>query len=86
MKRIMSVLLISALLLCLLPASALAAQTPAELGWSTDSNNFDGWIVENDAITCDYKTSATTRMWRRVESPNNFKISFYITCDNTTST
>lgn len=85
MKRVLSIILAAALLLCLLPASALAAQTPAELGWSTDSNNFDGWTVENGAITCNYNTSATTRMWRSVESPNNFKISFDITCDNTTS-
>lgn len=85
MKRALGMMIVAVLLVSMLPASALAAQTPAELGWSTDSNNFDGWIVENDAITCDYKTSATTRMWRRVESPDNFKISFDITCDNTTS-
>lgn len=86
MKQMISVFLVAALLVCLLPGAALAAgQTPADLGWSTDSNNFDGWVVEDGTITCDYQACATTRMWRSVADSNDFKISFDITCDNTTS-
>ena len=86
MKRVLCVIVAAVLLLSMMPAAILAAErSPADQGWQTDGNRFDGWMVENGTITCDYNTSATTRMWRKVDSPNNFKISFDITCDNRTS-
>ena len=43
-----------------LQVTAAVGQTPADLGWQTDDNRFDGWKVENGVIICDYQSSATT--------------------------
>ena len=52
MKKAIAFLLALTLVFGLLPAAALAANgTPADLGWSTDGNNFTGWSVSDGVIT-----------------------------------
>lgn len=85
MKRILCLCLTWILILGLLPAAALAADgTPADLGWSTDGDQFTGWTVSDGVITGDYNAGAY-RIWHGLEDTSNFKISLDVTCDNTTS-
>ena len=86
MKRLMAFFLATAMICCLLPATAFAANTtPADLGWSTAGNNFTGWTVDNGVIRCDFASASNARMWRAIGDLNNFKLSADITCDRTTS-
>ena len=76
MKRLMAILLATAMICCLLPAAAFAANTtPADLGWSTAGNNFTGWTVEDGVIRCDFASASNARMWRAIGDLNNFKLS-----------
>lgn len=69
MKRIISCILVAALLLTVLP-TAFAAGSPADYGWSTDETagqqNFAGWTAEAaDSLRGDYDASTGNhRVWK----------------------
>lgn len=74
MKRFMSVCIVCALLLTLLPVTALAA-TPADFGWTINKDDFSGWTVDGESIRCDYDLCNYNKITKNIlEDPKNFVI------------
>lgn len=74
MKKIISICVVLAMVLMVLPVTALAA-TPGDLGWSNSKNDFTGWTVEDNTIRCDYDLCNYNWVEQDVlTDPNNFVV------------
>lgn len=85
MKRRISVCVVLALLLALMPASVLAAG-PADAGWEALEGNYSGWTMENGKITGVFNDMAGN--WLRkvcLEDVQNFVLEADITGSSSSS-
>lgn len=83
MKKIMSVLIALAMVLMILPMTALAA-TPEDLGWTINKDDFTGWTVDGESIRCDFDQCNYNKITKNVlEDPKNFVIELDMYGDRT---
>lgn len=83
MKRLISLCIVCALVLALMPMTALAA-TPADLGWTINKDDFTGWTVEGETIRCDYDQCTYNKISTNViQDPKNFVIEMDLQGDRT---